>query len=103
MNAWECDFPGCTSAAVGTGGAIGLAAIGWWFRPGGISGGAGLNIRCPSHRPDPIPCTNSSIERDECSNCRADQVAEEIQNAILHHYDSILAWDAERRLAGRSV
>jgi len=47
MNLWECDHPGCKCTAVGVGGAIGLRAIGWYFKRGPI-------IRCPNHRPDKL-------------------------------------------------
>jgi len=30
LNLWQCQFPGCRSTAVGTGGALGLRAIGWF-------------------------------------------------------------------------
>ncbi len=95
MNLWECDVPGCTSTAVGAGGAIGLLAIGWSVEPG--------VLLCPKHRPDPIPCTSSIHVGEPCSGCRADVVANTVQHAIAQHYDQLIAWDAERRLAGKPV
>ncbi|MAT84097.1 MAG: hypothetical protein CMD39_07380 [Gammaproteobacteria bacterium] len=53
LNLWECEHRGCTAAAAGTGGAVGLRAIGWYFRRG--SGGSGPTILCPNHRPDASP------------------------------------------------
>lgn len=47
MNRWECGHPDCTSTAVGVGGAVGLLAIGWEFKPRhGLAG----ELRCPAHR-----------------------------------------------------
>lgn len=31
LNRWVCNEPGCNSAALGNGSAIGLRAIGWWL------------------------------------------------------------------------
>ena len=45
MNRWDCHEPGCTSSAVGCGGAIGLRAVGWYFVRGPV-------LFCPAHRPD---------------------------------------------------
>lgn len=76
LNKWECSHPGCTSTAVGVGGALGLRAIGWYFVAGPI-------IRCPSHRPDP-----SSVRREDCDcsrpcgACRAEQEADRFQADI---------------------
>jgi len=109
MNKWDCDYEGCTSSAVGTGGAIGLTAIGWYFVPGtGYSSG---HLLCPAHRPDAIPCTEDSRDDDgnyctlgkPCPTCKADEVADIVQHAIAHRYDQLVAWDAERRLAGKRV
>jgi hypothetical protein len=49
MNVWHCDYPRCISSASGTGEAIGLRAIGWWFIPGDRTV---PEIFCPAHRPD---------------------------------------------------
>lgn len=54
MNQWDCQHPGCKRQAIGTGGAIGLQAIGWWFERG--QGGSGPRIYCPPHRPDGPQC-----------------------------------------------
>lgn len=54
-NRWDCDYPGCTEYVVGLGGAIGLRAIGWYFKPAGTrQGGHPLepSIACPRHRFD---------------------------------------------------
>lgn len=48
MNLWECQHPGCKCTAVGSGGAIGLLAIGWYFVPG-------PKILCPAHHPAGYP------------------------------------------------
>ncbi len=51
MNKWECEHPGCKRSCIGIGGAVGLIAIGWYFKPGkGIALSA--QIYCPEHRPD---------------------------------------------------
>ena len=109
MNKWSCDYDGCNATAVGAGGAIGLTAIGWYF-VAGTGYGAG-RLFCPAHRPDPISCTEDSLDDDgnyrtlgqSCSNCKAGEVADVVQHAIAHHYDQLVAWDAERRLAGKRV
>jgi hypothetical protein len=109
MNKWDCDHDGCTTTAVGTGGAIGLLAIGWYFVAG--TWGRSGQLLCPAHRPDPIPCADDSRDDDgnyrtfgkPCSDCKADEIADVIQHAIAHHYDQLVAWDAERRLAGKRV
>lgn len=111
MNKWECDHAGCTTTAIGAGGAIGLLAIGWHFVPGSRSLITPMQLLCPAHRPDPITCTDDSRNDDgeymslgkPCSNCRAEIVADIIQHAIAEHYDQLVAWDTERRLAGKRV
>lgn len=106
MNRWDCAAPGCTTHAIGAGGAIGLCAIGWWFAPGdplpNVTPG---KVFCPRHRPDPIPCTGEGADNygQACPSCRADEVADVIQHAIAQHYEQLVAWDAERRLAGKRV
>lgn len=62
MNLWECDHPDCNASAVGEGGAVGLRAIGWYFKPGPI-------LYCPRHRPDAIPCV------EPCRRARATRQA----------------------------
>lgn len=54
MNFWECSTTGCGRTAYGTGGAIGLQAVGWWFKRG--ENGFGPTLYCPAHRPDGPPC-----------------------------------------------
>jgi hypothetical protein len=60
---------------MGTGGAVGLRAIGWWFVYGGP-------LLCPAHRPDPIACTQVR-EQTGCQLCAADQEAERWQALIV--------------------
>lgn len=50
MNIWECLFPECGLTVAGLGGAIGLRAIGWYYRKG--AGFSGPTIMCPRHRAD---------------------------------------------------
>jgi hypothetical protein len=81
MNLWQCQDPGCTSRAVGVGGAAGLLAIGWDFEPG-------PTLFCPLHRRDPIPCSNPPAPRADglCSLCRAERCAFHWQSAINDHH-----------------
>lgn len=82
INKWECQYPGCTSSCVGSGGAIGLRAIGWFFEPGvGYEQGKCL---CPWHRPDSTVrhtwCHGSEAERhdskiERCPICAAEYEA----------------------------
>lgn len=77
MNLWECGEPGCKSKAVGSGGAIGLRAVGWHFA---INGGP---LRCPAHRPDQTPCTDANDNRGKpCSLCPAEMEANRFQTLI---------------------
>lgn len=83
MNLWECEHPGCKNTAIGTGGAIGLTAIGWYFIPGPV-------ILCPAHRPDGIRCTDpdgTDSPNGKCSICKAQLEADKIQSFItlVHH------------------
>lgn len=82
MNLWECDRPGCTSRAVGVGGAVGLTAVGWYFRPGPV-------LFCPAHRPDGIPGKYHDCGHDPCPTCRAYEVAGPIQAALSGDPDHI--------------
>ncbi len=76
LNKWECSHPGCTSTAVGVGGALGLRAIGWYFVPGPIT-------RCPNHRPDLSTVKHEECEiSGPCSYCRAEQEADIFQADI---------------------
>lgn len=71
MNLWECEHPGCKSTAVGVGGAVGLLAIGWYFRRGIPS-----KLFCPIHRPDEIPCVELGEHLGKpCPTCAAEKVA----------------------------
>ena len=80
MNKWECQEPGCESTAVGVKSAVGLVAIGWYAR---IVPGRHMDLFCPVHRPDGIPCkeqageydTRTFAERMNCSSCAAEQEA----------------------------
>lgn len=47
MNKWNCEHPNCKNECVGTGGAVGLRAIGWFFEIG-----FSKNIYCPFHHPN---------------------------------------------------
>lgn len=94
MNRWDCDKHGCNSTAVGSGGAVGLRAIGWYFVRGKSSelfpGAYTLpRILCPFHRPDGIPCREnpeSPLDRtyqgQNCGLCIAEDEAKVFQ-AIL--------------------
>lgn len=73
MNRWVCQHPGCDEFVCGTGGAIGLRAIGWYFWPGWSN-----NLFCPRHRPD----TMTDPHGKECSMCRAETEALVIQGKI---------------------
>lgn len=78
MNRWQCEHPGCDASAVGCGGAVGLRAIGWYFE-------VGPGIRCPAHRPDPMPCADKYSKDNHgksCSLCRAESEAEQIQEML---------------------
>lgn len=92
LNQWECEHPGCKSTAVGVGGAVGLLAIGWWFE-------LGPTLFCPAHRPAPIPCRDDGDNRGKpCSQCAAEEDADLIQNAIIHHREDMRAWFAAQKL-----
>jgi hypothetical protein len=78
MSKWECGHHGCDVTAVGSGGAVGLRAIGWWFEPG-------PHLFCPAHRPDPSPCHqeyNAGNEGKSCPFCTAEAEAHGHQEAI---------------------
>ena len=75
MNIWRCDFPGCDRSCVGTGGAVGLRAIGWWFVRGFQN-----NCFCPAHRPDPVKCLESAQE--SCSACAGELEADKWQRQM---------------------
>lgn len=79
MNLWECHHAGCKSTAVGSGGAIGLRAVGWHFEMGGL-------LMCPAHRPDKAPCTDlrGANLGAPCSLCPAEEEANRMQVLITH-------------------
>jgi len=77
VNRWVCGHHGCESSAVGVGGAIGLRAIGWYFRKGPIT-------LCPAHRPDGtldrVELHDKETDAgDLCSHCAAEIEALEHQ------------------------
>jgi hypothetical protein len=74
MNKWECQAPGCRAVAFGTGGAIGLRAIGWHFRAGPI-------LYCPVHHPAKLKCRDDPTR--DCSLCFATQQAEYHQARMM--------------------
>lgn len=83
LNKWECSEPGCTSTAVGNGGAIGLRAIGWWFE-------AGQKPRCPAHRVDGtlkrskgVPCE----QEGPCGPCSGEYEADRLQYVIAQYLE----------------
>lgn len=77
MNLWNCQADGCKSTAVGVGGAVGLRAVGWWFR-------TGPTIFCPAHRPDGIDGHGRyfDCEIENCAQCAAQQEADKWQAII---------------------
>jgi hypothetical protein len=90
VNRWDCDEPGCKSSCVGTGGAIGLRAIGWYFVPGMRN-----NCYCPRHRPDRASKPIGEPDPHDgwvgmhgpdapypCSMCSADREADYLQRHI---------------------
>ncbi len=81
MNLWECDEPGCNRAAVGTGGAVGLRAIGWYFR-------VGPTLFCPWHRPDKIPCVEDGENKGKpCGPCAAEAIVAPVQETLTTSSD----------------
>ncbi len=81
MNLWKCQHPECTHTAVGCGGAVGLRAIGWYFRLGPV-------ILCPQHRPDGRLCTRPAADVDPdpaCGLCTAETDAMRYQRIIEEH------------------
>jgi hypothetical protein len=85
VNLWECEHPGCTSTAVGCGGAAGLLAIGWYFVPG--DGHRGPTLYCPAHRPLPSPCMEQGPNHGKpCALCPSELLAQHWQNRINDHH-----------------
>ncbi len=74
MNKWVCQHRGCGKSVVGCGGALGLRAIGWYFRKGPI-------IFCPVCRPDGVQCLENP-ELKACSLCAGGQEAKRFQAMI---------------------
>jgi hypothetical protein len=78
MNLWACTHRGCKNTAVGSGGAIGLRAVGWYFVPGAM-------LRCPAHRPDERPCGDYGENQGKpCSQCAGEEEATRMQVLITH-------------------
>lgn len=83
LNKWDCHAPGCQSTAVGSGSALGLRAIGWWFE-------AGEPTYCPAHRPDKtekrvtdVPCNAVG----PCAPCKGELEADKIQFLIAQYLE----------------
>jgi len=89
MNKWECDArdtAGCKATAVGTGGAVGLRAIGWYFKPGDCNNLNGT-LLCPVHRTDGEECLEAFLypgqEPDQhCGPCKGEVEADDWQTII---------------------
>ena len=79
MNKWECTHSGCTRTAVGRGGAAGLIAVGWYFKPGTASRPDGV-LLCPDHYP-PGHCKVPGGP-PECNRCEGDDSARFLQSLI---------------------
>jgi hypothetical protein len=112
MNLWQCDRGKyadnrCSRTAVGTGGAVGLRAIGWWFEPGYDFVDRKEHLLCPQHRPDAIPCLEAFLydtTTDEpCGNCSGEIEADKWQKLMNeelgfgHH--SYADWLESQRIA----
>lgn len=89
MHRWICDNPTCGNDAMGTGGAIGLRAIGWdvELREKDPRGRWLHTILCPAHRRDAMSCTKRcpdqvTGERFLCHICAGRAEAEEWQATI---------------------
>lgn len=88
LNLWECEHPGCDVKAVGTGGAIGLRAIGWWFE-------RHKRILCPVHRPDGSLKRDPSLEGSgaacdadgPCPQCKGDEEADRLQYLVAQYLE----------------
>lgn len=77
MNLWNCQHAGCDRTCCGVGGAVGLRAIGWYFKRGPI-------IFCPEHRPDGINGKGKYLDchKKNCPQCKGSQEAEKWQALI---------------------
>ena len=60
MNLWECGHSGCKCTAVGTGGAVGLRAVWWYFE-------MGPQLFCPDHHPH---ISKKCVYERKCRVCR---------------------------------
>lgn len=84
LNKWECAWPDCRSTAVGTGGALGLRAVGWFFS-------IGRGPFCPAHRPDGTLLRNKeSYPCDQdgpCGPCKGELEAANLQNLIAQYLE----------------
>jgi hypothetical protein len=91
MNLWECAHPGCKSKAVGSGGAIGLRAIGWYFIPAkNMQEAEWPRLFCPAHRPDPVRICKEKDGPMPCPTCKAEEEAHILQ-AIIYRWFGIEA------------
>lgn len=83
LNKWECGARDCKSTAVGSGGALGLRAIGWWFE-------SGEPTFCPLHRPDKTEKRAAAIlcgVAGPCAHCKGDLEADKIQFLIAQYLE----------------
>lgn len=85
LSLWQCDAVGCKRTCTGTGGPVGLRAIGWYWKPDDIAPA----LFCPEHRPDKTDCKQRP--GTPCSLCAAEQDARDYQpklmtNPELDHY-----------------
>lgn len=73
MIKWNCQMEGCKMHAWGVGHPLGLRAVGWFVSRLPASGPASWEMKCPAHRPDPIPCKEPKSpkfrRRERCSGC----------------------------------
>jgi hypothetical protein len=93
MNKWECHKTGCTMTANGVGGAIGLRAIGWYWKAGN-SPLYESELYCPIHwpkehiKPAPQDCLFRRVEMctaqegELCSHDTTEQQADKLQIAM---------------------
>jgi hypothetical protein len=81
MNQWICGRAGCGTQAHGTGGALGLRAIGWYFEPGNPP-------FCPAHWPGhkqgcgKLPSVEGTAPDPDCSQCAAEKQANQWQEVM---------------------
>lgn len=76
MNLWECSKVDCTQTCVGLGGAIGLVAIGWYFKRGSADPIRPPTLFCPGHHPSP------AMKKCKEFNCEICQQTKMIQAEI---------------------